>query len=140
MTNEQLIEQIRTGQGTKEAIEKLYLQNQGIIWKTAREIAGKFADSESRRKDLQQELMQEAYFGLLEAVNRWEPDRGTLFISYALYWIRLSMTRYCYSAMNSVYVPESRQTQIRNSREPAADLDGQQKQYKPGQLARVERQ
>ena len=113
MTNEQLIEQIRTGQGTKEAIEKLYLQNQGIVWKTAREIAGKFADSESRRKDLQQELMQEAYFGLLEAVNRWEPDRGSLFISYALYWIRLSMTRYCYTAINSVYVPESRQTQIR---------------------------
>ena len=113
MTNEQLIEQIRTGQDSKTALEKLYRQNNGIIRKTAREIAGKYTDNESRLRDLQDDLSQEAYFGLIEAVNKWDPARGITFLTYALYWIRQAMTRFCYLNMCIVQIPESRQTQIR---------------------------
>ncbi len=122
MTNEQLLERIRAGDDT--AIEQLYLQNTGIIWKLARETAYKHADTENQRRYLQEELRQEAYFGLLEAVNRWDSEQGASFIGYAVFWIRQAMTRYCYSVKGPARIPEARQAQIRRYAQIMSDSAG----------------
>jgi len=122
MTNEQLIEHIRAGDDT--AIEQLYLQNTGIIWKLARATACKHADTENQRKYLQEELQQEAYFGLLEAVNRWDSEQGASFMGYAVFWIRQAMTRYCYHVKGPARIPEARQAQIRRYAQIMSDSAG----------------
>ena len=122
MTNEKLIEHIRAGDNA--AVEQLYLQNTGIIWKLARATACKHADTENQRKYLQEELQQEAYFGLLEAVNRWDSEQGASFIGYAVFWIRQAMTRYCYSVKGPARIPEARQAQIRRYAQIMSDSGG----------------
>lgn len=122
MTNEQLLERIRAGDDT--AIEELYLQNTGVIWKLARETAYKHADTENQRRYLQEDLRQEAYFGLLEAVNRWDSSKGASFIGYAVHWIRQAMTKYCYSVKGPARIPEARQAQIRRYAQIMSDSAG----------------
>ena len=112
-SNEQIIERIRQGGNPKQDMEKLYCQNRGYIRKAAAGIAGKYISEPKRAKELQADLEQEAYFGLLEAVNQWIPDRGTLFLSYAGYWIRHFMIRYCEKTVCTIRLPTARQSQIR---------------------------
>lgn len=106
MTNEELLQKIRQGTDTKEATGQLYAQNIGIIRLTAYSIAGKFTDSKSRQIDLQRELEQEAYFGLLKAIEKWDPGQNIKFLSYALYWIRLFMLKYCKEMLPAVRLPQ----------------------------------
>ncbi|WP_176085053.1 RNA polymerase factor sigma-32 [Martelella sp. HB161492] len=40
------------------------------------------------------DLVQEGYVGLLEAVSRFEPERGVRFSTYATWWIRAAMQDY----------------------------------------------
>ena len=129
MTNEQLIEHIRAGDNA--AVEQLYLQNTGIIWKLARATACKHADTENQRKYLQEELQQEAYFGLLEAINRWDSEQGASFIGYAVFWIRQAMARYCYHVKGPARIPEARQAQIRRYAQIMSDSAGSVKPSDP---------
>lgn len=85
MTNEELVDQIQRGICPGENMEQLYRQNNGLILKIARRHA--YGD------DLE-DLLQEAYFGLYEAVKRYEDTAGVLFMSYASYWIKQAITRY----------------------------------------------
>jgi len=39
------------------------------------------------------DLIQEGNLGLMQAVERYEPDRGTRFATYATWWIRQAVTR-----------------------------------------------
>ena len=36
----------------------------------------------------EQELLSAAYLGMIEAADRWDPERGLRFITYAVWWIR----------------------------------------------------
>jgi RNA polymerase primary sigma factor len=67
-------------------MEQLYKQNKGFINKLAKKYA-------YTKEDIN-DLMQEAYFGLHEAVQRYDEKTGVLFISYASFWIRQAMIRY----------------------------------------------
>jgi RNA polymerase primary sigma factor len=87
MSNEELVQLIQSGIDTKSNYEQLYTQNKGIIAKIAKRYAG-HADIE--------DLTQEAYFGLVSAVENYKPEEGA-FITYAGFWIRNSMSRYAYS-------------------------------------------
>lgn len=85
MSNEELVDLIQKGNNPSEYMEQLYLQNVGYI----RKIAKKY----SFMGDIE-DLMQEAYFGLYKAVQRYEDTAGVLFMSYAAFWIRHAITRY----------------------------------------------
>ena len=86
-TNEELVEQIRnsTGKDQSDLLMQLYNRNYGMIHK----IAKQFSAFESI-----QDLEQQAYFGLRIAVDRYDPGKGVLFLSYATFWIRQSIKRY----------------------------------------------
>lgn len=85
MSNEELVEQIRKEINTSENMGQLYEQNKGMICKIARKYAS--------RVDIE-DLMQEAYFGLYEAVKHYESAAEVKFMSYATYWIMQSIQRY----------------------------------------------
>lgn len=96
MTNEELVEQIQKGINQSDYMEQLYQQNRGYIFK----IASRY----SHVCDIE-DLMQEAYFGLYEAVQRYENTAGVLFMSYAAYWIRQSIARYLENNGLTVRIP-----------------------------------
>ncbi len=70
----------------KAAADKLVLSNMRAVIKIASEFANQhvpFAD-----------LVQEGTMGLLRAVDRYDPERGTRFLSYAAWWIRAYIRDY----------------------------------------------
>ncbi len=64
----------------KAAARRLVMSNMRAVIK----IAGEFANQHAAFAD----LMQEGTLGLLKAVDRYDPERGTRFLSYAAWWIR----------------------------------------------------
>ncbi|MFB9971730.1 sigma-70 family RNA polymerase sigma factor [Pseudoroseomonas cervicalis] len=51
------------------------------------------------------DLVQEGQIGLLRAIDRFDPDRGFRFGTYATWWIRQSMSRYVQDQGRTVRVP-----------------------------------
>lgn len=82
MTNEELVLQIQQGMNTVDNMELLYKQNENFIYKIARRYTGIVEIDD---------LMQEGYIGLYEAVKRYEGDKEIKFLTYALFWIRNAM-------------------------------------------------
>jgi RNA polymerase sigma-32 factor len=64
----------------REAADRLVLCNMRAVIK----IAGEFSSQHAPLAD----LIQEGTLGLMRAVERYDPERGTRFLSYAAWWIR----------------------------------------------------
>lgn len=72
--------------GDRAAADRLVLSNMRAVIKIASEFGNQhvpFAD-----------LVQEGTIGLLRAVDRFDPERGTRFLSYAAWWIRAFIRDY----------------------------------------------
>ena len=85
MENEELVEQIQAGIKPTENMEQLYLQNRSFIYQQAKKYAA-YADMD--------DLMQEAYFGLHEAVKHYKPDKETKFLTYLPFRLQKAFRRY----------------------------------------------
>ena len=84
MTNEELA--VLARQGDVQALERLYMQNKRII--------GKVCNKFTRDPLLLQDLEQEAYFGLVQAVGAYNEARGYKFITYLTKGVEWHLTRY----------------------------------------------
>ncbi len=85
MTNEQIVAEIRNGHSVTDNMQLLYESNLPLIKRFIKPyIAYEFME----------DLLQEAYFGLLEAVKHYETSENVLFMTYAMYWIRQSIQCY----------------------------------------------
>ena len=104
MDNEELVRKIQDGEEKKCNMLKLWAQNQGFI--------GKMAVKYSSYAEIE-DLKQEGYFGLCEAVRHYEPDKGTPFINYAAFWIRQVMRRYIDNCGSVVRIPVGAREEIR---------------------------
>lgn len=82
VNNEQLVARIRAGADEAGNMLQLWHQNKGFIGMMARRYS---AGAEI------EDLEQEGYIGLCEAVRHYDPDRGMSFISYAAFWIKRRM-------------------------------------------------
>lgn len=104
LPNEELVENIHSGIDTKESILQLWKQNQGIIHKLANRYSsiGECDD-----------LLQEGFLGLNEAVMHYDLDSGTPFFSYAAYWIRHRMIRYCQNNSLAIRIPVEMSENVR---------------------------
>lgn len=85
MTNEQLVLRIKAGENIGQNMAQLYEQVKRDIHATALRCRG-YADID--------DLDQEGYLALYDAVDGYDPTVGCLFLTYARYWMRQRMTRY----------------------------------------------
>lgn len=82
MDNEQLVARIQSGENEAENMLQLWQQNRGFIAAMARKYT-----SLGEMDDLE----QEGYIALCEAVRHYDPDRGKSFIGYAAFYIKRRM-------------------------------------------------
>ena len=76
---------IKAGENVAENMEALYLQVKNFIHRIALRYQG--------RAELD-DLEQEGYLALYDAVDGYDPASGFLFLTYARHWIRQRMVRY----------------------------------------------
>ena len=81
-TNECIVAAVQAGNNEAENMLQLWKQNKGFIAMIARRYS---AGAEM------EDLEQEGYIALCEAVRHYDPDRGMSFISYAAFWIKRRM-------------------------------------------------
>jgi RNA polymerase primary sigma factor len=116
MTNEQIVLRIRAGIDVAENMLTLYQQNRGMIEK----LAGKYSSMAEK-----EDLMQEGYIGLCNAVNHWDPDGGANFLTYAIFWMKQKMRRYIEDCGNVVRIPVNEQQKQREYRKVVTAFEAQ---------------
>ena len=105
LSNEELVKNIRSGKDEEESMLQLWQQNQGIIHKLAK----KYSCFSSAEYD---DLVQEGFLGMCEAIVRYNPNKQASFFSYAVYWIKQFMIRYCQNNEYTVQIPPSGKWQL----------------------------
>lgn len=103
MTNEQIVGKIRNGYSVTDNMQWLYEKNMPLI----KCILKPYTAYESI-----EDLLQEAYFGLWEAVQHYETSENVLFMTYAGYWIRQSAQRYIEKCGSVVKIPTATRQKI----------------------------
>ena len=72
------------------------------------------------------DLLQESYFGLLEAVKRYETDRNVQFMTFAQYWIKQSVQRYLEKCGFAVRIPTHTRAKMSRIRKATSQLRQEQ--------------
>lgn len=104
MTNEQLVIRIKAGENVAENMEQLYNQCCRFI----HSIAWKYRSYE----DIE-DLKQEGYLALYDAVDGYDLDKGVKFLTYAEYWIRQRIQRYIQMNGSCMRLPVHCQEKVR---------------------------
>lgn len=92
-----------------EALRRLVESNQHFVIMVARQYQGMGLPLE--------DLVSEGNMGLLEAANRFDPDKGIKFITYAVWWIRRSILQSLSDHSRLVRLPKYKLRQVREMRE-----------------------
>lgn len=103
-TNEQIVAGIKAGENPAAGMLELYKQNKGMIYQVAKKYSG-YAEMD--------DLMQEGYLALCDAVEHYNSEHDALFMTYAGYWLNQRMQRYIDNCCHSVRFPVGVQTDIR---------------------------
>lgn len=93
MTNEELVKAVRGGK--REFMAELYEQNRRFIFSIVKHIG--------IQADEYEDAMQDAYFGLYEAVQGYDAGKGYKFLTYAKYYIQSAVQR---GQNNALHIPE----------------------------------
>lgn len=86
------------GEAGRRARGFLARANRGLVAKVAREYRGRGVPLE--------DLVQEGYLGLLRALERFDPGRGSAFSTYAMWWIRQRVGRAVEDMGRTIRLPE----------------------------------
>jgi RNA polymerase sigma-32 factor len=70
-----------------------------------------------------QDLVQQAQIGLMKAVDRFDPDRGYRFSTYAVWWARAEVQDYARANTSIVRRPNSAQTRAATAQIAAIDAE-----------------
>lgn len=103
MTNEDIVKAIQNGFDVTENMQWLYQKNLPLI---------KIMIRPFTLYENEEDLLQEAYFGLWEAVQRYETSENVLFMTYAGYWIRQAVRRYIENCGSVIRIPGVKQQKI----------------------------
>ena len=107
VTNEELVVRIKAGIDVPENMLQLWEQTRAFIHTVALHYQG-YADLE--------DLEQEGYLALYDAVDGYEPESGCKFLSYAKHWMRQRMKRYIDNCCQTVRVPGHEQSRLHQYR------------------------
>lgn len=108
MTNEELVACIKAGVDTAENMLQLWQQNQGII----KRIAYRYQALEDV-----EDLIQQGYIGLCNAVEAYRQEESVPFVNYAAVWIRQNIQRYIDNCSGVVRVPVWARSEIHQLRQ-----------------------
>ncbi len=114
MTNEQIVAEIRNGYSVTDNMQLLYENNLPLIKKFIKPYTA---------YEPMEDLLQEAYFGLSEAVKHYETSENVLFMSYAGYWIKQSVQRYLEKCGSTVRVPSHTRQKIARYKKSVQELE-----------------
>lgn len=105
LSNEKEVELAKkAASGDKAARDLLVSSNMRFVVNVAKKYQNRGLDLE--------DLISEGYVGLLEAVTRFDVDRGYHFISYAVWWIRQSILKAVYEKGRAIRLPMNRTNEI----------------------------
>lgn len=104
MSNEEIVNQIQNGYSVTFNLEILYTNNLPLI----RLFLKKYIRIKPQDEE---DLLQEAYLGMMDAISHYEPDKGALFMSYAEHWIKQRARAYI-SKDKSIIIPGHFKEQI----------------------------
>lgn len=108
MTNEELIARIRNRIDTAECMKQLWQRNSPFVAQIAKRYAA-YEDID--------DLMQEGFIGLCNAVECYNPDGGAKFLTYAAFWIRQAIKRYVDNYGSAVRIPVNTREKINSLRQ-----------------------
>lgn len=113
MSNEELVERIQQEISAQEYLEQLYLQTRGFIFNVVKKYRYACRSDYGSLPIIEMdELMHEAYFGLVEAARRFDPDMGNSFLTYAAHWINQVVKRFLDNSGKVIRVPVHTQERI----------------------------
>ncbi len=112
--NESIVIQIQNGKGNRnELLEKLWLNNLGLIRKIIHQLTGLQYGYPPDREDLE-DLEQQAFLGILESVKHYDSTRKIKFFTFAQAYIRTSVYRYYDRSGQSLRIPAYMRKHIRD--------------------------
>lgn len=99
----------------EEALYDLYSQatrcHSGLVYKIASAYIARCDETQ------QDDIVQAGMMGLLKAIERYDPERGTKFSTYAAWWIRQAIQRHIDNTCSVIRVPVYVRTAIRKMRD-----------------------
>ncbi len=123
MRNEELVILIKSGVDIADNMLQLWNQTKAFIYSVARRYRG-YAEVE--------DLVQEGYLALYDAVDGYDQQRCCSFLNYAAFHIQLKMRRYIFGNCG-MHIPEGLQEKIRKY-EKAVQMFKQQNAREPSRL------
>ncbi len=114
MTNEQIVSEIRNGYSVTDYMQLLYEGNLPLIKKFIKPYAA---------YEPMEDLLQESYFGLWEAVQHYETSANVRFMTYAEYWIKQSVQRYLEKCGSAVRIPSHTRQKIARYKKTVQELE-----------------
>ena len=83
MDNETIVLKLQAGQGNrKQLLEMLWIQNLGLIRKIIHGLTGLERNKDSDKQDFE-DLEQQAFLGILQAIPVYDSEKGTKFFTIA---------------------------------------------------------
>ena len=117
MTNEQLAARIRAGENVGNNMAVLYDQVKDFIHAMAYKYHG-----QGELEDLE----QEGFLALYDAIDHYEADQGVKFLTYASHWIRQRMQKYIQNTGSPLRLSAGRQKAIRKYRKFCTEFQTEQ--------------
>ena len=103
----------------REAADEFALHNMRLVMS----IAGKYRRRCGPALEYE-DLLSEGYLGLAHAIEKWDHRRGLKFSTYAIWWIRQSITRALDDKARAIRVPVHRVDEMRALAKAEAELAG----------------
>ncbi len=128
--------------GDDRAAKKLVLHNLRLAIKMAHQYRRAWTNL--------MDLVQEASAGMAIAAQRWDPDQGTRFGTYAVYWIRAQLTKFLMTHGRAIHtgntragrklyfqLPRVRRKLLAEGKEPTVENIAKEVQEDPIEVARI---
>lgn len=103
MKNEELVERIKNGLSVTADMQTLYENNLQLI---------KIYIKPYTAYEPLEDCLQEAYFGLWEAVKHYDRSENVLFMTYARFWIKQEVQRYIENCGSVLRIPNYKRQEV----------------------------
>ena len=107
---------IRAKEGDQRAKDRLISANTRFVVSVAKQYQGQGLDLE--------DLIAEGNIGLIKAAEKFDPDKGFKFISYAVWWIRQSILQALSDKSRTIRLPLNQVTLLNKIRKATAEFAG----------------